>query len=129
MNSTSIIMRVTSVRKRGGAGGAIFFGFTETNDPIVARCDYTVIPDSSIVDRGQHWAISGKLEKYNDEVQIRVNSASLLRPSGRNIIAWIADSEECVGIGNVKARKLYERFGLELLELIETRKVDLLLTF
>lgn len=59
MSDLSVQLRITSVRSRGKFGGAIFAGRTEQGDQYVAVCHHKLIPDSSLVDKGQHWTIRG----------------------------------------------------------------------
>lgn len=119
----TVQMRVTSVRSRGAPGGVIFAGVTAEEKYLVALCSHELIPDSGIVDKGQHWTVSGTMQFWNDEQQIKAISAEMLRPSGRNIIDWIVRSSDCAGIGPVKAAKLYERFGPELVDRILAKDV------
>lgn len=123
MAQTQLVLNVTSILSRGSGGGVIFAGLTETRARFVAVCSYLVLPDASLVHKGQTWSVTGILETRNDSQQIVASSAALLRPAGHNVVAWIAGSPECAGIGEVKARRLYDRFGLKLLELIDA--VDL----
>ncbi|WP_194711275.1 AAA family ATPase [Noviherbaspirillum soli] len=123
MSITSVQLRVTSVRARGSRGGAIFAGYTPDEKYLVAVCSYEQIPDSSLVDKNQHWKISGTMQQRNDEPQIKAISAELVRPSGRNIIDWIKNSEQCRGIGGVKAAELYEEFGPDLVERILAKDI------
>ena len=130
MSDCSAQLRVTAVRSRGGFGGVIFSGVNDDGQAYVAKCPFTLLPDASLVQKGQIWAVAGTLsvrafQAANGfdvkEKQIAATSAQLVRPAGRNIITWIAESPECAGIGQVKARKLYDRFGPELGALIEQR--------
>ena len=130
MSDLSVQLRITTVRSRGKGGGAIFAGVTDDGNQYVAVCDYRLIPDASLVDKGQCWKVSGipMMREYVGkngyrikEIQITAIQAELLRPAGKNIIGWIAASPECQGIGQVKASKLYNRFGPALIELIEQR--------
>jgi exodeoxyribonuclease V alpha subunit len=132
MSELSVILRVTSIRSRGKIGGVIFAGTAEDEQHYVAVCDRTLVPDASLVDKGQQWAIQGKVSLREvkaangfklKESQIAATSAEMLRPMGRNIIDWIASSPDCPGIGQVKATKLYERFGPGLVDHIESRNV------
>lgn len=137
MSDLSVQLRITSVRSRGRFGGVIFSGKTEDGDQYVAVCDHKLVPDSSLVDKGQHWTVRGIPTvresvgsngfKFN-ETQIEAAAVELIRPSGRNIIAWIADSADIQGIGQVKASKLYDRFGPALLDLIEQKNIAALST-
>lgn len=135
MSDLSIHLRISSVRSRGRAGGAIFAGTADDGRSYVAVCDYRLIPDANLPEKGQLWRISGIVSRQQTpgqggyvvlEHRIHVDQAELLRPSGRNLVTWIADSPDCAGIGQVKAQKLYDRFGPELLEHIEQRRLSAL---
>jgi len=135
MSDLSIQLRITSIRSRGRPGGVIFSGSTEDGQHYVAVCDYKLVPNASLVDKGQHWHVRGtpsrrQTETKNgyriEETQILASEASMLRPAGRNIVGWIASCPGCEGIGQVKAQKLWGRFGLELTGLIERRDLDTL---
>ena len=128
MTDLVIQLRVTSIRSRGKFGGAIFAGRTDTGESYVAVCDHKLIKDPSIIDKGQQWLVSGVhtlRESVTNgfrqtETQIAVVHAELVRPAGRNIIAWIAACEDFPGVGQVKASKLWDRFGASLVTLIES---------
>lgn len=135
MNDRTVEIRITSIRSRGKSGGAIFVGVTVDGDRFVAVCDYRVIPDPSLLDPGQIWVVVGSPSVRESiaengfkirETQINATSAQLMRPAGRNIIAWIAGCPDAAGVGQVKARKLYERFGPSLVELIEQKDIPAL---
>lgn len=122
-------LQVTSVRSRSPRGGVIFAGETDSGEKYVVVCNYALVPDASVIDKGQRWEVEGpvsirSVEAANGfrfkETQIEAAQATLLRPAGRNIISWIAASPDCPGIGQVKAAKLYHRFGPSLVDLIET---------
>ena len=131
----NVSLRITSIRSRGKAGGAIFSGLTDTGQSYIVKCDYRLIPDSSLVERGQVWLVDGPITIrehasgpgfVRQEQVIEATGAELLRPAGHNIIAWIASSPDCSGIGQVKARRLYDRFGPDLVGLIEQSDLDAL---
>lgn len=134
MSDRSVQLRITSVRSRGRSGGAIFAGVTEAGEPYVVVCDYRMLPDSTVVDKGQSWAVTGvtstrtfELKGYRrHETLISAASAQLLRPSGRNLITWMAECPDCPGIGHVKAGRLYDRFGMALIDHIEQRNLAVL---
>lgn len=135
MSDLSVQLRITSVRSRGRFGGVIFSGKTDEGDQYVAVCDHKLVPDSSLVDKGQHWTVRGiptLRESVGSngfkikETQIDAAQAELVRPSGRNIIAWIAECPDISGIGQVKATKLYDRFGPALIDHIEQKNITLL---
>lgn len=135
MNDLSVQIRVTSVRSRGRFGGVIFSGKTEDGDHYVAVCDHKLVPNSSLVDKGQHWTVRGiptQRESVGSngfkfkETQIDAAEAELICPSGRNIIAWIAECPDIQGIGQVKASKLYEHFGPNLIVHVEQKNIAVL---
>jgi exodeoxyribonuclease V alpha subunit len=128
MTNLTVQLRVTSIRSRGKFGGAIFAGRTDSGESYVAVCDHKLIQDPSIIDKGQQWLVRGVhtlRESVTNgfrqtETQIDADHAELVRPAGRNIIGWIAACEDCPGVGQVKASKLWESFGSSLVTLIET---------
>ena len=114
MNDLLVQLRITTIRSRGKFGGAIFSGQTDAGDHYVAVCHHKLIPDSSLVDKGQHWTIRGTptlRESFGTngfkikETQIAAEEAELLRPSGRNIIGWIAECPDCPGIAPRSPRR------------------------
>lgn len=135
MSDLSVQLRITSIRSRGRFGGVIFSGRTEGGDQYVAVCDHNLVPDSSLVDKGQHWMVRGTPALRESvgsngfkfkETQINAAEADLVRPSGRNIIAWIAECPDIQGIGKVKASKLYNHFGPALIDHIEQKNITAL---
>lgn len=125
----AVSLRVTSIRSRGKSGGAIFGGVTDFGESYAVSCSYHLLPDASIVDKGQVWLVEGPVTVRSVNVKggflrhehvIQATTAEMIKPTGRNIVAWIAASPDCAGIGQVKAQKLYDRFGPDLIEYIET---------
>jgi exodeoxyribonuclease V alpha subunit len=127
MTSISVQIKVTSILSRGKFGGALFGGRTDENQYYVANCSNKVVSDPSLVDKGQKWIVVGlaaQLQRVvngytQDFIQIDAQSAEMVRPAGRNIINWIADCEDCKGVGIAKATKLWDTFGTSLITLIE----------
>jgi exodeoxyribonuclease V alpha subunit len=54
------------------------------------------------------------------ETQVEAVTAELTLPSGEGIVTYMATHEAFVGIGEVKARRLWETFGNELFSILET---------
>lgn len=131
MTDVAIKLRVTAIRSRGHRGGAIFSGVTDEDVPYVVVCDYALIPDSTVLGKGQTWHIEGISQSHSYQIngywkteqQVVARAVDLLVPSGVNLVDWIADSDECVGIGPVKAARLFKRFGEALVVHIERRNV------
>ena len=136
MSDLSIELTITSIINRGKIGGVIMAGNSPDGLRYVAQCNWQLIPDSSFPSKGQRWLVSGPVEVKKvfvngyarHEHQIKAQKAEILRPSGQNLITWITENPEIKGVGQVKARKLYERFGPDLLELIEQRDIPALTT-
>jgi exodeoxyribonuclease V alpha subunit len=128
MTDLSVELTITSVLSRGPRGGVIMAGVDTEGQRYVARCSWTLIPDSSFPCNGQRWAVRGALSTYKQEQQIDAAHAELLRPSGNNIIAWIAGCPDIPGVGHVKAHRLYDSFGPDLVSLIEQKDLDALST-
>lgn len=134
MSAVQALLRVTSVRSRGVSGGAIFAGKSESGESYVVVADYGLLKDSSLVERAQVWSVTGEAHSVSftvngvvrNEAQIQATQLSLQRPSGKNLMAWIAQSPDCPGIGEVRARRLWERFGTDLPTLIEDADVSAL---
>lgn len=133
-------LRVTSIRSqpRPGFGGCIFSANPIDNQGRVQDAtSYFVVKASgaalggSRVEPGQWWRVTGepsrRLLAVNGyqvaETQIDASSAVLLRPSGEHIIAFMADSPAFEGIGQVKARKLWEAFGETLYHHLDSQNV------
>lgn len=74
------------------------------------------------VEPGQWWRVTGEVSKriieingYRlTELQLEATDTVLTRPSGIHIVSYLTDSPVFTGIGIVKARKLWSRFGEEL---------------
>jgi exodeoxyribonuclease V alpha subunit len=121
-------LRVTSIRSQNprGFGGCIFSAKPiDDQGRVQDAASYFVVKATasalggSRVEPGQWWKVGGETSKRLLEVngyqvaetQIEASSAVLLRPSGEHIVAFMADSPAFEGIGQVKARKLWEAFG------------------
>lgn len=135
MTSLSVDLRVSSIRSRGKFGGVIFTGVCDSESTYVVVCDFKLVPDAHLVEKGQCWHVEGHVETKTItpasgvriiERQISAAYAMLLRLTGENIVAWIAESPDCTGIGVVKASKLYQRFGPGLATLMERRDIEAL---
>ena len=95
MIAISVLLRVSSVRSRGKAGGAIFSGTTDDGENYVAVCDYQLIPDAEIVEKGQMWRIKGSVRQRTigarDGFIIKENqidASHVRQPSSNPYILW-----------------------------------------
>ncbi len=133
-------LRVTSIRSQNprGFGGCIFSAKPiDDQGRVQDAAGYFVVKASnaalggSRVEPGQWWKVAGEPSRrmlavngYQvAETQIDASSAVLLRPSGEHIITFMADSPAFEGIGQVKARKLWEAFGEALYNHLDARNV------
>jgi exodeoxyribonuclease V alpha subunit len=133
-----IDLLVTKVRSRGLFGGVIVSGQdVKTNASYAAVLNYEQVPDSSDVHPGQVWRIKGRTSpksrtaptgyQYTENI-ITVEKSSLQAPAGENVIGFLSANPNVVGIGEVKARRLYSKFGIELLDIIQQKNIGKLQT-
>ncbi len=133
-------LRVTAIRSQNprGFGGCIFSAKPIDDQGRVEDAgSYFVVKairsalGGARVEPGQWWKVAGessrRLLDVNGyqvaETQIEASSAVLLRPSGEHIVSFMADSPAFEGIGQVKARKLWETFGERLYEHLDCGNV------
>lgn len=138
-----LTLRVTNVRSANpfGFGGCIFSGraIDAQGDTIDAKTLYVVRASSGVigdvrVEKGQWWNVSGSAVEQTrvvdsfkfQEWQIIPTEASLVRLSGEHIVTFLAESDEFKGVGIVKARRLWERFGDELYRILDEANAELL---
>lgn len=136
--TTDISIKVTAVRHRGRTGGAVIAGqILGGTERRVVVLSHRLLPDSALIQKGQAWRVSGPMEERATtpapgvrlvEQTITAKTAVLERPTGRNLIDFIASNEDIRGVGRVKATRLFEAFGDGLIELIESRCLEQLET-
>ncbi|NCA90798.1 MAG: exonuclease V subunit alpha, partial [Gammaproteobacteria bacterium] len=135
MSGASLNLRVATVRvpNRYATGGAIFTGveLDTEGQRRDASVHYVVLAPSGLllteVQPGQLWRIEGQPEPNTivvngfqlTELTIKPTAMELLRPSGEHIIRLLADSLDFQGIGLVKARRLWDRFGDDLYGILD----------
>ncbi len=140
MNVPVVTVRVSAVRSQNphGRGGAIFTG-VEVDDKgwrVDAKTHYVIKASSQLlqapVECGQLWRVVGKPEPNTiivngfrlTESTITPDAMEMLRPSGEHIITLLGQGEAFEGIGEVKARRLWEHFGDALYEVLDQSDVD-----
>lgn len=131
-----VTLRVTGVRSLNplGFGGAIFTGIpVDAAGTVLDARSYTVVKASRAtlgatkVERGQWWSISGSMSERRTTVdgfelveqQVDAEVAQLVRPSGEHIVTYIAENPAFEGLGVAKARRLWDRFGEQLYQLLD----------
>lgn len=128
---TNTTIRVQSIRSQNpaGYGGAIFSGsvineqgnICDAKQTVVVKAPYSLL-NRIRVELGQWWEIYGESQTYINEIngykikeiQLLPHQMQLIRPSGEHIIRLMADNKAFEGVGEVKARKLWEYFGNDL---------------
>ncbi len=101
---------VDTILWQGRHGGAVFNAHTLNGKRYRIVAGVEVMPRLPVC--GEVWDIDGALRQhavYGEQVEAR--SAILRKPSGRLIIQVITGSRAFPGIGEVKARALWENFG------------------
>ncbi len=137
--SNAILLRVLRVRSRS-AKATRFSGLAidDTGLLVAGAPRYAVMLPSqravAEVEPGQWWRLSGKAVPTEYEVdgyrvvehRITATDAELLRPSGEHIVQLLATSPAFAGIGEVKARRLWERLGESLYDCLDQTDEDTL---
>ncbi|OUR89323.1 hypothetical protein A9Q81_21930 [Gammaproteobacteria bacterium 42_54_T18] len=132
--TAAIDLRITSIRNRGEFGGAIVAGeHADTKRKYVVTLDYPLLRDANSIQKGQTWRVEGPVNDVpltlpHGQVIIETNlsakTAILLSPNADNLIAYLAENPTITGVGQVKASKLYARFGTELLPIIRSADIE-----
>lgn len=134
--SSQLLVRVTAVRSQNpnGFGGCIFTGKPiQPNGQVGDAKSYVVVKASfdvmagALVQPGQWWRVSGPATQRHQVVngyvltewQVDAGEAALERPSGEHLVRFMASNPAFEGIGEVKARKLWDAFGERLYELLD----------
>lgn len=134
------ILRVISVRSENprGFGGCIFSAKAiDLDGHVLDAASYVVVRATrrtlgeARIEPGQWWRVIGlPTQRILDisgyqlaEIQVEASEAELLRPSGEHIVSFMATSSAFEGIGNVKARRLWETFGDLLYEHLDSGNV------
>ncbi|WP_374604811.1 AAA family ATPase [Niveibacterium sp.] len=137
--SESIVLRVQRVRHRS-AKATVFSGLAidEAGQLVAGAPRYAVTLPARLAmaeaEQGQWWRLAGQPVPTEYEVdgyrvvehRIAATDAELLRPSGEHIVQLLATSPAFPGIGEVKARRLWERLGESLYESLDQADVDTL---
>lgn len=134
--SSQLLLRVIAVRSQNpnGFGGCIFTGkpiqpdgeVSDAKAYVVVKASFDVI-GGVLVQPGQWWQVKGPVETRKrpvdgyvlSELQINADEAALARPSGEHLVRFMAENSAFEGIGEVKARKLWDAFGERLYQLLD----------
>ncbi len=135
MSLPTFTVRVSAIRSQSAQsrGGAIFTGI-EVDDAgarldakahLVVKAPHWLL--NTPVEVGQFWRVTGKAEANTivvngyrlTESTLTPESMELLRPSGEHIVTLLAEGDAFAGIGMVKARRLWDRFGEDLYAILD----------
>lgn len=132
-------VRVSAIRSQNpqGRGGAIFTGIEvdakgarlDAKTHLVVKAPHWLL--NTAVEVGQFWRVTGEPEANTivvngyrlTESTITPEAMELLRPSGEHIVTLLAECDAFVGIGMVKARRLWDRFGQDLYAILDNGDV------
>nr|WP_211162252.1 AAA family ATPase [Aromatoleum petrolei] len=135
----SFTVRVSAVRSQSpqGLGGAIFTGVEvdagggrrDAKAHLVVKAPHWLLNTS--IEVGQLWRLTGEatpntivVNGYRlTESTLTPETMELLRPSGEHIVTLLAECSAFAGIGMVKARRLWDRFGEDLYAILDNGDV------
>jgi exodeoxyribonuclease V alpha subunit len=126
VNLETATLRVKRVRKRGSRA-AVFsaLAIDSAGAAVPTAPRYAVMVPHRLlaadVQEGQWWRVSGSTEDVSFDVdgwrvherRLHATKVELLRPSGEHIVQLLARSPAFPGIGEVKARRLWEALGTD----------------
>lgn len=120
----TVRMRVASIRSRK-PGGIIFSGYSldgghqDNRQPIVVKA---FGDESTGIELGDLWEVTGQATTQTLQLAgftriepvIIANHLMLVKPSGSQVIQWLATHPQIGGIGTVKAQRLWDALGDDL---------------
>ena len=140
MTPETLVLRVQRVRTRL-TRATVISGLAIKDGCVIADAPrYAVtLPDKLLtaqVERGQWWCVTGCPKPVQYEVdgyrmvehRFVASAADLLRPSGEHIVQLLSTSPAFPGIGEVKARRLWEDLGEELYDSLDNADHETLST-
>lgn len=121
-------VQIIKIRKRGSFGGIIFSAQTVTKPAVryVIKADYKVARSSSIFRESHTWYVKGEISNqivtWNDGTKVKEKTIApevirFVKASNENLKHLLANAPEFKGISEVKAEKLVNFFGDELVEI------------
>lgn len=111
-------------------GAAIFSGVTDSGQNLRVLAPAKVLPRIPL--RGETWYVVGVAHSHPQfGEQLHASTCRYELPKGRLIIRYLADNPEFEGVGEVKAKKLWDVFGERLPEILtsgDIRSLEAVLT-
>jgi exodeoxyribonuclease V alpha subunit len=126
-----------------GFGGCIFGGY-QVNEGgaqlsdlyLIVKADAKMLSRGSAVSQWEHWQVSGDAEEYitvgdgyaRKELRVKADELYMVRQTGETIVKYLSESDKFrgTGVGETKARQLYNRFGEALYEILGNNDIDML---
>ncbi|TXH92247.1 MAG: exonuclease V subunit alpha, partial [Pseudomonas sp.] len=135
-NLTSTTVRITRIRSRNHLGCIAFGHRVDLATGLNDRSYSVVVSVPTAIAEPSKITIGGIFELYGEtstilrvhgaysvsETQIEVQDIKLVRPSGSQIVQWLADNVK--GISEVKATKLWDTLGERLYEALDNRDYE-----
>lgn len=132
-NLLSATVRITRIRSKNRHGCLAFGHRIDLQSGLNDRTLAVVVSVPAAIAEPSNIAVGGIYEVYGEatttqrihssyvvtELQIEVQQILLVRPSGSQLIQWLADSVK--GIAEVKATKLWDTLGERLYEVLDIR--------
>lgn len=121
----TVSLTINSLTYLGDDGSSIFTGDCSEGNRIRVVAGSKCLPRHPIV--GEVWELTGDYRehpKYGRQLHAIRGRYSV--PKGRLIISYLANHPEFVGIGEGKAKALYEAFGEELVAVLDMGDVEAL---
>lgn len=129
----STTVRITRIRSKNRHGCFAFGHRVDLQSGLNDRALAVVVSVPVVIAEPSHITVGGIYEVYGEahtiqrthgsyvvtELQIEVQHIRLVRPSGSQLIQWLANSVK--GIAEVKATKLWDTLGERLYEVLDNR--------
>jgi exodeoxyribonuclease V alpha subunit len=110
-----VIERIVAARSDGAA---IFHVRRYDGSSLRVVAARNVMPRAPLA--GEIWSVDGQVRRHREYGnQLHAEAAELVRPSGRLIIQYLARGTRFAGIGQARAKKLWDRYGDELIHVLD----------
>lgn len=121
----TISLTVTVLTYLGQDGSSIFSGQGNDGNKIRVVASNKALPRTPAI--GEAWEITGEYREHPQYGrQLHAKRGCYSVPRGRLIVDYLANHPDFVGIGDAKAKALYEAFGDELVGVLDSGDVEAL---
>lgn len=121
----TISLTVTVLTYLGQDGSSIFSGQGNDGNKIRVVASNKALPRTPAI--GEVWEITGEYREHSQYGrQLHAKRGCYSVPRGRLIVDYLANHPDFVGIGDAKAKALYEAFGDELVGVLDSGDVEAL---